>query len=160
MFYDTFDSMYSSLLIVHSAVRWIALIMLLFSIYRAFIGYRSTCVFSAGDNALRHWTATVFQLQLMIGFVLYFNSPFVSAFWADGNFQLDNTNTFFAIIHLSLMFAAVTVLSIGSALAKRKPDDEQKYKTMLLWFCAGLAIILVAIPWPFSPFAQRPYFRI
>jgi hypothetical protein len=30
---------------------------------------------------------------------------------------------------------------------------------MALWFTAALLLILVAIPWPFSPFAQRPYLR-
>jgi hypothetical protein len=152
--------MYSTLLILHNAVRWIALLLLLYSIYRAFVGYRGQKSFSSSDNAVRHWTATAFQVQLMIGFILYFNSPFVHAFWADQSFQQWDSNTFFAVVHLTLMFVAVTVLSLGSALAKRKLTDAQKYKTMLVWFSVCLLIILIAIPWPFSPFAQRPYFRI
>src|SRR6187402_3620583 len=126
--------MYSTLLILHSAVRWVALFMLLYSIYRAFAGYRGHLEFSSSDNAVRHWTATAFQVQLMIGFILYFNSPFVHAFWAGGSVQQWNANTFFSVVHLILMFVAVTVLSLGSGLAKRKPTDAQKYKTMLVWF--------------------------
>jgi len=30
---------------------------------------------------------------------------------------------------------------------------------MLLFFVVALIIILIATPWPFSPFAGRPYFR-
>jgi cbb3-type cytochrome oxidase subunit 3 len=30
---------------------------------------------------------------------------------------------------------------------------------MLVWFTIALIIIFIAIPWPFSPFANRPYFR-
>lgn len=148
--------MYPTLLIIHNSVRWVSLILLLFGIYRAFVGYRNRNRFSAADNAIRHWTATVLQLQMMIGFVLYFNSPFVTEFWSETGGE---SGSFFAVIHLSLMLAAVTVVSVGSALAKRKPTDEQKYKTMLAWFCVSLLIILVAIPWPFSPLAQRPYIR-
>jgi len=146
--------MYFWLLVIHNAFRWIALGFLVYALYRAIRGYYSNERFSNTDNAFRHWTATVLQVQLMIGFILYFNSPFVQAYWnGDG----DN---FFAVVHLSLMFTAVTVVSIGSAMAKRKPTDHQKFATMLTWFAVALLIILVAIPWPFSPLAQRPYIRI
>ena len=152
--------MYLTLLTIHNAMRWIVLVLLLYGIYCAFLGYRTKSIFSAGDNALRHWTATALQLQMVIGFVLYFNSPFVSAFWADANMRSLSPEGFFAIVHLSLMLVAVTVLSVGSALAKRRPTDDHKYKTMLTWFVTSLLIILIAIPWPFSPLAQRPYIRI
>jgi hypothetical protein len=153
--------MYLPLLIVHNIFRWIALSMLSYTICRAYLGYRSNRNFSSDDNALRHWTATVLQLQMVVGLVLYFNSPFVAAFWAEqSDRNIGETNGFFAALHLPLMFLAVTVLSIGSALAKRKSTDMLKYKTMLLWFSVALLIILISIPWPFSPLAQRPYFRI
>jgi hypothetical protein len=57
------------------------------------------------------------------------------------------------------MLAAITIITIGSALAKRKQSDPEKFKTMLLWFAPGLLIIFLAIPWPFSPLANRPYFK-
>lgn len=144
------------LLIIHNIFRWAAVVFLLFSIYRAFIGYRTNSPFSNSDNALRHWTATILQVQLMIGFILYFNSPFVKSYWSNP----DDSSSFFAIIHLTLMFTGVTILSVGSAMAKRKSTDREKYKTMLIWFSIALLIILIAIPWPFSPLAQRPYIRI
>jgi hypothetical protein len=135
--------MYLTLLIIHNSFRWIALGCLIYSTSRAFDGYLTRKTFSNTDNAFRHWTATILQIQMMIGFVLYFNSPESS----------------FKNIHLSLMFIAVTILSIGSAIAKRKSTDREKFKTMLTWFLVALLIILISIPWPFSPLAQRPYFR-
>jgi hypothetical protein len=150
--------MYLPLLVVHSCLRWIALALLLYSIYRAFGGYIANGKFLGSDNALRHWTATVLQVQMTIGLILYFNSPFVSAYM--NNVSDEAESSFFALVHSGLMFTAVVIISIGSAMAKRQPTDQQKYKTMLVWFCIGLLIILVAIPWPFSPLAQRPYFRI
>jgi drug/metabolite transporter (DMT)-like permease len=57
------------------------------------------------------------------------------------------------------MLTAIVLLTIGSALTKRKKDDRDKFKTMLTWFGIALIIILIAVPWPFSPFAQRPYLR-
>jgi hypothetical protein len=57
------------------------------------------------------------------------------------------------------MITSVVLVTIGSALAKRRPTDKEKYKTMLIWFSITISIIFIAIPWPFSPFANRPYFR-
>jgi hypothetical protein len=57
------------------------------------------------------------------------------------------------------MIMAIIIITIGSALAKRKSSDKEKFKTMGLWFSIALIIIFIAIPWPFSPFANRPYFR-
>jgi hypothetical protein len=58
------------------------------------------------------------------------------------------------------MFAAVTVLTIGSAMAKRQNNQQQKFRTMLVWFIFALVIIFIAIPWPFSPLAKRPLIRL
>ncbi len=96
---------------------------------------------------------------MVVGFVLYNYSPFAKSFWSDASVPGDGS-MFFAIIHATMMFAAVIIVSIGSAMAKRRPTDHEKYKTMLTWFAIALLVILVAIPWPFSPFAQRPLIRL
>jgi hypothetical protein len=61
--------------------------------------------------------------------------------------------------HSLMMIVAIVIITIGSAKAKRKPTDIEKFKTMAIWFSIGLFIILVNIPWPFSPFASRSFFR-
>lgn len=152
--------MYSTLLVLHSFFRWFLLLALLSAIYRAYQGYVSDAVFAKADNAFRHWTATISHIQLTIGFILYFKSPVVKYFWADfkeGVKQADAV--FFGLAHISLMLAAVVLLTVGSALAKRKKTDKEKFKTMFACFFTALLLILTAVPWPFSPFSNRPYFR-
>jgi hypothetical protein len=152
--------MYSSLLFSHSMLRWLVLGGLLYSIWIAYTGYRSNRSFTRSDNAVRHWTATLAHIQLTIGFVLYFISPVVDYFLHHTKEAIGHTElTFFGIIHSSLMLIAVIVLTIGSALAKRRTVDREKFKTMLLWFSIALLLIFIAIPWPFSPLAARPFFR-
>lgn len=113
------------------------------------------------DNAVRHWTATISHIQLMIGMILYFKSPLVKSFWNNRTEQaLPRDFTFFSLIHISLMFAAVIVLTVGSAMAKRQNGDRQKFRTMLVWFIFALFIIFITIPWPFSPLAKRPLIRL
>ncbi len=152
--------MYSTLITLHSMFRWFVLISLLISIYRAWKGMTSGSVFSRTDNAVRHWTATISHVQLIIGMILYFQSPIVDYFLK--NFRIAVTSiefTFFGMIHSLLMLLAVVVITFGSALAKRKITDREKFRTMFYWFSIALIIILIAIPWPFSPLANRPYFR-
>src|SRR5690554_6104875 len=152
--------MYSTLLSLHSWVRRVVLVFLVYSIYRAFMGYNQNKAFSKTDNAFRHWTATVAHIQLMIGIILYTQSPIVKFFWTDTKTTWQNLDlTFYGVIHILLMLTAIVVLTIGSALAKRKPTDKEKFKTMLVWFSIVLIIIFIAIPWTFSPLSSRPNFR-
>jgi hypothetical protein len=58
-----------------------------------------------------------------------------------------------------LMTIAVIIITIGSSSAKRSVTNQGKFRIMTLLFALGLLIIFIAIPWPFSPLAQRPYLR-
>ena len=152
--------MYSTLLFFHSGFRWLVLASLLTALFRAYTGYTSSRPFTKTDNSIRHWAATISHIQLTIGFTLYFISPIVKYFLAQKREAIQHLDiAFFGIIHISMMLIAVVIITIGSASAKRKPTDKEKFKTMLLWFSAALLLIFLAIPWPFSPLANRPYFR-
>jgi len=150
--------MHQSLLTIHSIFRWAVLAALLYSIYRAWQGQRKFLPFTKADNSLRHWSATIAHIQLLMGILLYTQSPVAKAMvseikngWSDP--------IFFGLVHLSLMLLAIIFITIGSAKAKRAALDIDKFKIMLTYFSIGLCIILIAIPWPFSPLAQRPYLR-
>jgi len=152
--------MYQILLLFHNYIRWLVLASLLYAIFRAYKGYVSKSEFSKTDNAVRHWTATITHMQFMLGMLLYFQSPIIKYLGANFKKALNNFDvTFFGLIHSSLMLTAVVFITMGSAKSKRKPTDREKFKTMLVWFLIALIIIFIAIPWPFSPFANRPYFR-
>lgn len=152
--------MYQALIFLHSFFRWLVVISLLFAIYRAYRGYRSGKHFSNFDNIIRHGTATIAHVQLVIGIILYSESPFISYFWKNPGKALSDFNiSFFAVVHLLLMLTAIILITIGSAMAKRKTTDKEKFRVMLAWFLAAFTIIFIAIPWPFSPLASRPWIR-
>lgn len=151
--------MYQSLLIIHSLLRWLMVLSLGYSIYRAWYGYRFLTPFTKTDNALRHWTATIAHMQLLAGMVLYSQSPMVKYF-NTGTGDMNGEPKFFGAIHIAVMLIAIVVLTIGSAKAKRKTADSGKFRTMLLYFSIAAIIIFVAIPWPFSPLAHRPLIRL
>jgi len=152
--------MYTTLLVLHSLFRWLVLATLLASILVAFRGIRSHRPFTKSANQLRHWTATVAHIQLVLGIIVYVKSPVIQFLFSNFSEAIHYPELlFFGFIHSLLMLTAVVFATIGSALAKRKITDHEKYRTMLIWFSITLLIIFIAIPWPFSPLANRPFIR-
>lgn len=121
--------MYQSLTFLHSTFRWVALLLLVVSTVRFWYARRSGKSFIKADNALRHWTATTFHIQLIIGLLLYFFSPIVELFWNGDtkSFQV----TFFALLHSTGMFIAIFLITIGSSFAKRAKSDDEKFRVAL-----------------------------
>jgi hypothetical protein len=152
--------MYSNLLVIHSFVRWLVLISLIFAIYMAFKGWFTNKVFSKFDDIIRHWTATITHIQLIFGLWLYFISPIIDYFLNNYKIAVHQREIrFFGMEHNIMMLIAILIITFGSFKAKRKPTDKEKFKTMAIWFTIALVIIFISIPWSFSPFANRPLFR-
>ena len=152
--------MYAIVLTIHSYLRWLVLFSLLFAIYRGYRGWLRNKPFTAFDNKTRHITATIAHAQLLIGLWLYFISPLITYFLNHyKEAAKERSIRFFGMEHSAMMIISIIITTIGSAIAKRKKDDRQKFKVMALWFTVALLIILASIPWKFSPMASRPYFR-
>ncbi len=152
--------MYQTITFYHSLMRWLVLASLVYSIYRVYRGYKRNAIFTEIDNGVRHWTATIAHVQLVIGILFYTQSPIIKYFWSHFNEAVKNTDSlFFGLIHIIMMLIAIVIITIGSALSKRRTNDRDKFRTMLVWYGIALLIIIVAIPWPFSPLASRPYIR-
>lgn len=151
---------YQTLLSLHSLVRWLVLIALLFTIYRAYRGSKKKEKFSDFDNAVRIIAERVVQLQFCIGLGLYLLSPIVSYFLHNFKEAVHLREIrFFGMEHITMMLIAVSVISIGSDKSSIATDSQRKYKILMIWFSIGLILILTSIPWSFSPLTSRPNFR-
>ncbi|KPM49099.1 hypothetical protein [Jiulongibacter sediminis] len=152
---------YSSLLTIHSWFRWAVLISLIITIGRAWFGRRNKLTFTTFDNKLRHMTATICHIQLMLGFWLYFISPIVTYFLNNfGEAVHLREIRFFGMEHITVMIFAILVITIGSMKAKRKHADREKFNTIYVWYSIGLLLILSSIPWSFLPLTSRPLLRV
>ncbi|NVO19305.1 MAG: hypothetical protein HXX13_06365 [Bacteroidetes bacterium] len=149
-----------ALLVLHSLLRWILLIALLSSIIMSFRGWKNSRSFTPFD-ALSRKVATIFaHLQLLVGIMLYITGNTLTYLLNDFKSAMSNGETrFFSMEHSTLMILAVAFITIGTIRSKRKKSDTDRHRSIALWFCLGLLIILIAIPWPFSPLANRPFLR-
>jgi hypothetical protein len=152
--------MYTYILPIHSLVRWLVVIGLLYCLIRSIIGVSTNSKFTKLDNFFRSFTSGISHLQLILGFILYFKSPIVSYFRENFKEAVQYPEfNFFGIIHIALMFISVILLTIGASKAKRAETDKAKHRQILIWFSLATLLIFLAIPWVFSPYVARPNFR-
>jgi hypothetical protein len=153
--------MYPTLLFLHSIIRWLVLITLLITIGKGFLGLQKNLPYTKTDDFTRHIAATFSHIQLTIGYLLYFNSPLIAYFRFNFSEALKQFDlVFFGIIHITLMTISVIIITIGSSLAKRQETSQAKFRTTTIFYFISLILILIAIPWPFSPLSARPYLRV
>lgn len=145
--------MYSTFLSIHSIFRWIVLLCLLYTFFTHIEGLLSKRSYSKTDNIVRNMAKGFTELQLLIGFVLYFLlSPTMQYFFKNGANGSDEA-LFFEIYHIAMMFVAVAVMSIGNGMVKKAATYHEKFKQTIAFFGIALLLILLAIPW-FRPFLR------
>lgn len=99
-------------------------------------------IFTLFDDKVRHTTATISHIQLVIGVLLYFVSPVVDYFLHYFPSAIHERDIrFFGMEHSTMMFLAIVVITIGSSGAKRRQADKTKFKTIAITYTIGLLII-------------------
>lgn len=153
--------MYSVLLALHSIVRWLIVLAALVSVGRALGGLRGGQAWTALDKRLGVIFTSAMDTQLLIGLLLYFfYSPITLAALRDmGGAMAQSNIRFFAVDHLFAMLIAVVLAHIGWARAKKADSDSAKFRQVAIFFGLTIVLVLLSIPWPFSPVA-RPWLRL
>lgn len=153
--------MFTTLLALHSLLRWFILVFIVYSIFLAFRGWFRNEPFTRYDNWIRIITVSFVHIQLIIGVWLYFISPIVAYFLKNFTASLHQTQLrFFGMEHITMMLIGISLVTIGSSIARRKKNDKEKFKAIAIWYSIALVVIFTSIPWAFSPFTARPYFRM
>lgn len=143
--------MYTGLLHLHSALRYLVLILLIISIIKAFSGWFGKRTFTASDRKLSLFTMIGIHTQLLVGLILYFISPTVKAALADmGQAMQDAVLRFWAVEHISTNIIAIILITVGYSTAKRAEADRTKFIRIALFYLIGFILIMAVIPWPFS----------
>ena len=152
--------MFPTLLALHSLFRWLVLISIVYSIFLGYRGWLKKRSFTKYDNWVRVITVSFAHIQLIIGGWLYFISPIVDYFLKNFSESMPQTQLrFFGMEHVTMMLIGISLVTVGSSIARRKKTDEEKFKAIAIWYSIALIVIFTSIPWEFSPFTSRPYFR-
>ncbi|MHB9140576.1 MAG: hypothetical protein ACYC25_01720 [Paludibacter sp.] len=139
--------MYPILLILHSSLRWLILFSFLYALIRAYYGWLANQKFNKLDSKVLLITSSLAHLQLVIGIVLYFVSPVVSYFLHNFKTAVHQEQfRFFGMEHALMMLIAITIITIGSVIAKRKATDKGKFRTIAIWYSVGIILIVAFMP--------------
>lgn len=152
--------MYAFLLPLHNIVRWLVVAAALFAVIRAFAGWLGKKNWTALDDKAGVWFASIMDVQLLLGLILYFISPLLqTAFQNFGGAMGNTVMRFFAVEHIFLMIVAVVLAHVGRALSKKAVEPAKKHRMAAIFFGLAILAILFAIPWPFSG-VPRPWIRL
>src|SRR5471032_1787672 len=143
--------MYSTVLDLHSWIRWIALVAAVGTTLAALRGKVE------GPTSLAdRWgmvAMMVLDTQLLLGLLLYFViSPNMKAILANfGGAMKDPALRFWAVEHTTAMFAAIAFAHIGRVLARKATTTASKRTRLLVCFGITTLLIIVGMPWPGRP---------
>jgi hypothetical protein len=140
--------MYLALLHTHNVTRWVVLVAALVAIAWALQARLSGGAFEKRHRIANLVFVSIMDLQLLLGFALYFVSPLVQAGLANMSAAMaDAAMRFFVVEHATYMIVAVVLAHVGSVMVRRAKGDAGKHGRAILWFGLSLVVVLAGIPW-------------
>jgi hypothetical protein len=152
-------TMYATLLVVHSLLRWVVLLSALVALLRAFGGWTGGRQWTPADDKAGKFFVLFFDIQVLIGLLLYVGfSPVTQAAFRDfGAVMGDSVMRFWAVEHIFGMLIAVALAHIGRVRVRKLSHASARHRTAAVFFGLAVLVMLLTIPWPFVP-AARPLF--
>ncbi|MBX3143895.1 MAG: hypothetical protein KF813_09080 [Trueperaceae bacterium] len=137
--------MYTGILDLHNVVRWAVLVLGVVAVFGAWAGVFAGGRFSEGQAKIGRWFSIAFDVQVLLGLVLYFGlSPLTRAAFQDfGAAMRDSTLRFYAIEHALMMIVAAVLVHIGLSRSKK----SGKAMPAAILYTVAAVLVGVAIPW-------------
>lgn len=144
---------------LHNLTRWVVIILAVIALVRAFSGWLGKKTYTSADARSGSLYAGLFDLQLLLGVILFFTKGWFGVLAADMGAAMSTASVrFFAVEHWLVMIVALIFAHVGVGAAKKAATDRLKFRRSALWFALSFLLMLAAIPWP-SMAAARPLFR-
>ena len=151
--------MYSTILFVHSWVRWFAIVAGVGATLAALMGRTETENSPADRWGLFLMIAV--DIQMLLGLILYLVvSPNMAEIRAHfGDAMRNPALRFWAVEHVTMMMIAVVLAHVGRVLARGARTPAAKRTRLLLSFGIATLLMFAGTPWP-GLRAGRPLFRV
>lgn len=147
------------LLVLHNLLRWLIILFGMWTVLNAVSGLAGKKEFTAAANRSNFFFMLGMDIQLLIGLALYYTGEWFERLKHLSENMKDANLRFFTMEHEVLMIIAWILVHAGRVAVKKAPTSSAKYKRSLVFFGITLALILIAIPWPFRDTVMRPWFR-
>jgi len=145
---------YTVVLVLHNLWRWLVVLVAIYATARAWFGLLGKRPWTPSDQRAGMLFGISLDLQFLLGLILAIISPLMQAAYQDlGALAMQAPFRMFLMEHMPIMFVALILAHVGSALSRKGADDAAKHRRAALWFTLTVLLIAVAIPW------SRPLFR-
>lgn len=135
--------------VLHSYWAYLVLLVLILATFNAIIKTLSKTAYGPKDFRISLFTLIVSHIQLLIGIVLYFVSPYLSAFSEQGMGEvMKNSNLrLYLVEHPLVMIIAIVLITMGYSKHKKKLSSTKKFRTIAIFYALALILVLSRIPW-------------
>ena len=140
--------MYTILKTIHSYWAFLVLFILIIAVFNAFIGRFSTRKFRSKDLRISLFGLIFSHIQLAIGLVLYFVTPWFNQWSELGMGVMKNAESrLYLVEHPIANILAIILITMGWSMHKRQSDSSKKFLRIALFYSLGLLLLLSRIPW-------------
>jgi len=141
--------MYESIKIVHSYWAYLVVLILLLASINAISKYASKKPYGAKDFRISLFALIVSHIQLLIGIILYFISPYFEAFSSVGMGEVMKNSTLrlYLIEHPFTMIVSIVLITVGYSKHKKKLSSTPKFKLLAIFYTIALLVLLSRVPW-------------
>lgn len=151
---------FSTLLVFHSYFRWIVLTAMFLQFIWLYINQKNNSLFSPKQYYLLLFFTLIYDIQLVLGFLLYSESILVQSFWNDISLGIKNRQIrFFGLEHVFMMTLGVFLVNLYTIITFKSINQKDIFRYLWKRYLWIFFIILSSIPWSFSPLTSRPNFR-
>ena len=140
--------MYAILKTVHSYWAYFVLILLLLAVLNAIRGKIAGKEFVANDLRISLFGLIFSHIQLLIGLILYFVSPWFDQWSALGMGVMKNAESrLYLVEHPITNIVAIALITMGWSMHKKQSESSKKFLRIALFYGLGLVFLLSRIPW-------------
>jgi NADH:ubiquinone oxidoreductase subunit 2 (subunit N) len=134
---------------VHSYWAYLAVLLLVIAFVNALIGLAKNKKFSDKDLRISLFTLIVIHIQLILGFIVYYVSPYYESMReiGMGATMKDAVIRLYTVEHPLMMILAIVLITVGFSKHKKQTTDKGKFKTLAIFYGLGLLFVLSRIPW-------------
>lgn len=140
--------MYNILKTVHSYWAFFVLTILFIAILNALIRIISKKSFNSTDLRISLFGLIFSHIQLLIGLILYFISPWFDQWSSLGmGIMKNNESRLYLVEHPITNILAIFFITIGWSLHKKQSESSKKFLRISLFYGFGYILLLSRIPW-------------
>ena len=128
----------------HSGLRYVVLLLIILALIQSIAGWLGNKSYTNGNPKLNLFAMISAHVQLLLGLVLLFLSPFVK-FDDMATAMKDETLRYWTVEHAAMMIFALILITVGHSRSKKAQEGFSKHRTIAIFYGLGAIIVIAAI---------------